>query len=677
MSPVRLLDEQTANQIAAGEVVERPAAAVKELIENALDAGSTRIFVEVEDGGRALIRITDNGFGMAPEDAEMALQRHATSKITSADDLTRLRTLGFRGEALPSIASISHFELVTRPPESAAALRLYLEGGTILERGEAGAPPGTRITVRHLFYNTPARLKFIKSITTEMNHIAEIAGRLAMAHPHVAVRLMHNGREVFSTPGTGQPRDTLAALWGRDRAAALLEAASESPAVNVSGFVSPPEHSRPNRGHQAFFVNGRPIVSRLLSHALDHTFRPLIPDGRFPAGAIFLAVPPEDVDVNVHPSKTEVRFRNEREIHSAITRAVRAALMQVPEITRTDTGTGDRGSGIGNSGLEAEGTAGLIRPDLQQRLNLSPDRFLPDTLLKRTGLVAPVWQGIEPEEEEPRPPGSYYAPSPYAAPPHEPSDGEAEVPPAPSPGSESPSPSADDPFATTEAAPDPTPNAQHPTPNTQRSTLNAQSSTLPDLLSGMRLLGQVMNTFLVGEGRDGLLLIDQHVAHERILYDRLMRARNGQRAPEVQRLLLPITVTLSGQEAAALETRLPELEKLGFEVEPFGGDTFIVRALPVGLSHKNPETILRDLAAELREEWGPGRSVMEKAVDAVIASASCHGAIKANMPLSPTEMQRLVEDLMNSDDPYRCPHGRPTVMQITKGELYKWFKRTG
>lgn len=664
--PVRLLDEQTANQIAAGEVVERPAAAVKELIENALDAGSNRINLEVEDGGRALIRITDNGFGMTPEDAELALQRHATSKIVSADDLTRLRTLGFRGEALPSIASISHFELVTRPPDAASATRLALEGGRIVEKGEAGAPPGTRITVRHLFYNTPARLKFIKSITTEMNHIAEISGRLAMAHPHVAMRLMHNGREVFATPGTGDPRDTLAALWGRDRAAALLSAASATPAASVTGFVSPPEHSRPNRGQQAFFVNGRPIASRLLAHALDHTFRPLIPEGRFAAGAIFLMVPPEDVDVNVHPSKTEVRFRNDRDIHSAISRAVRAALMQVPEITRS--GNSEIGK-LGNMGGEAEGPAGLIRPDLQQRLNLSPDRFLPDSLVKRSGPVAPVWQGVDPFEEEPRPPGAYYAPSPYPAPPREPEEGEtapSESPDAlPSVSPEPPpSPEAD---LTPEAFP--TPDTQHPIPDTR--------PPITDLLGGMRLLGQVMNTFLVGEGREGILLIDQHVAHERILYDRLLRARNGQRAPEVQRLLLPLTVTLSGREAAALETRLPELERLGFEVEPFGGETFIVRALPVGLSHKAPETLLRDLAAELTDEPGGNQSVMERAVDAVIASASCHGAIKANMPLGPTEMRQLVEDLMNTDDPYHCPHGRPIVVRITQAELFKWFKRSG
>jgi DNA mismatch repair protein MutL len=665
MPTVRLLDAHTANQIAAGEVVERPAAAAKELLENALDAGATRVLIEAEEGGRTLLRITDNGCGMTPEDAELALQRHATSKIATADDLTRLHTLGFRGEALPSIASVSHFELVTRPADSDSALRLFLEGGTLKDRGEAGAPPGTRITVRHLFYNTPARLKFIKSVTTEMNHIAEIAGRLAMAHPNVAVRLMHNGREVFSTPGTGDPRDALGALWGRDRAASLLPLSASNTAGSITGYVSPAEASRPNRSQQAFFVNRRPIASRLLGHALDNAFRPLIPEGRFAAGALFLEIPPEDVDVNVHPSKTEVRFRSEREVHSLVSQAVKAAIMHVPDAPR-------------KSGLDAGTPSGLMRPLTRGRpADQSPDRFLPSTL--RRDIPPPPDNEDDPfalPSERISPQGNVVSPA---------------LPVTPTPETMEP----DDPF---ETPPPPSRDRWIPLPKNRDSgasgtgldTSNLEGAglvgrvspstnlqpPLRELLAGMKILGQVMNTFLIGEGQDGILLIDQHVAHERILYDRLLRARDGRRQLEVQRLLIPLTVTLSGREAAALEIQIPQLRELGFEIEPFGGETYIVRAVPADLSHRDPEAILRDLVDDLTEEWGPNRSVMERAVDAVLASAACHGAIKAHMPLGMAEMQRLVEDLMNTDDPYYCPHGRPVILRITGAELLKWFKRT-
>ncbi len=672
---VRLLDAQTANQIAAGEVVERPAAAAKELVENALDAGATRITLEVEEGGRVLLRVTDNGCGMTAPDAELALQRHATSKITSADDLTRLRTLGFRGEALPSIASISHFEVITRTTDADAATRLYLEGGALLDRSEVGAPPGTRITVRHLFHNTPARLKFMKSVSTEANHLFEIVGRLAMAHPEVAVRLTHNSREVFSTPGTGEGRDALAALWGRDRAAALLPAASATPYAAVTGFVSPPEQSRPNRGQQAFFVNRRPIVSRLLAHALDNAFRPLIPQGRFAAAALFLDLSPEEIDVNVSPSKTEVRFRHEREVHSAVSQAVRAALMSVPAMSRP---------------VEEEDAplpAALLRPPGASRFEGgSPDRYMPESLLRRTDPSPASWHGVEAEGYSPAEasaPSNRTAAAPDEAPtspddaPTSPDD--ASLPPPRAPAM------ADDPFdaaieaegASQEeiASADSTSGEAHDLNSTGEMSFPAQP--VAEMLGGMRLLGQVMNTFLVGEGRDGIILIDQHVAHERILYDRLLRARDGRQAMNVQRLLLPLTVTLSPREAATLDARLPELRRLGFEVEPFGGETFILRAYPAELGHRNPERILRDLAADLTEEWGAGKSVMERAVDAVIASASCHGAIKANMPLGPVEMRRLIEDLIHSDDPFRCPHGRPILVRITGAELMKWFKRTG
>jgi DNA mismatch repair protein MutL len=423
-----------------------------------------------------------------------------------------------------------------------------------------------------------------------------------------------------------------------------LYAESDLPAATVTGYVSPPEQSRPNRGQQAFFVNGRPIVSRLLAHALDQTFRPLIPDGRFAAAALFLEVPSEDVDVNVHPSKTEVRFRSEREVHSAISRAVRSALLLTPSVSRPET-----------EETPPSPSVGLLRPLSAERPTVPVQQFLPESLMR----------GVPPSEEAWEDP--FAAPAQSSTMPLEREAGgerpELDVEPTP-------------PIETAPTAPLPEDTGAQPLLDAPPPNFAANRAVV-EMLSRTRLLGQVMNTFLVGEGPDGIVLIDQHVAHERILYDRLVRTREGRAKMEIQRLLIPLTITLSGREAAALETRLSELEAFGFDIESYSGGTFLVRALPADLSHRNPEAILRDLAADLNEEWGSQRTVMEKAIDAVLASASCHGAIKANMPLGPAEMKRLVDDLMRTDDPFHCPHGRPIIVKITAAELFKWFKRTG
>ncbi|MGQ9524077.1 MAG: DNA mismatch repair endonuclease MutL [Armatimonadota bacterium] len=591
-SRIIILDEHTANRIAAGEVVERPSAVAKELVENSLDAGATRIRVDVESGGRTLICVADNGCGMTREEVLLAIQRHATSKIRSAEDLDRVTTLGFRGEALPSIASVSRMEISTRPSDAMSGTRVKVDGGQVQGVEEAGVPPGTRVEVRDLFYNTPARLKFIKSDQTELGHIVELVGRLAIAHHSVAIRLNHNGREVFSSPGGPDPLAAMAAVWGKDRAARTVPVLFEAPGLRVTGFAAPPEVSRPNRSHEAFFVNRRPIVSRLLSHAVEEAYRSLLPDGRYPVAAIFIEMSPGAVDVNVHPTKAEVRFRAERDVHQAVAQAVRRALLS----GRADVGV----SLQPQTGMSGQAAGGTVRNG-----GGSAAQFLPSGIPARpssvpqSATIPGIRLGVTVEEVRPS------------------SAGEAQA---------------------------------------------------------WRLIGQIANTFIVGETSEGIVILDQHAAHERVIYEHLRRGM-AEGGLEVQRLLLPTTVTLGAREAQILSEHLDELRHVGFEVEPFGGGTFLVRAVPAVAASASPETILAELASELTAMDGVVRASRESVLDAVITAAACKGAVKAGESLSPAEMRKLVQDFLDTESRYTCPHGRPVVVNITHGELLKRFKR--
>ncbi|MGC8834677.1 MAG: DNA mismatch repair endonuclease MutL, partial [Armatimonadota bacterium] len=542
-----------------------------------------------ESGGRSLICVADNGCGMTREEALLSLQRHATSKIRSAEDLMRVTTLGFRGEALPSIAAVSRLQLFTRTHDSVSGTHIEVEAGAVKSVEEAGVPPGTRVEVRDLFYNTPARLKFIKSDQTELGHIVELVGKLAMAHHQVSVRLLHNGREVFATPGSPDARAAMAAVWGSERASRTVPILYETQDVKVTGFAASPEVSRPNRAYEAFFVNRRPISSRLLSHALEEAYRTLIPDGRYPVAAVFLEMDPELVDVNVHPTKAEVRFKYERDVHQAVVQAVRLALLggrQSQRVGLRPSRTVRNGGGVGAA------------------------QFLPSSIAPRPqGLPqVPVLPNIRLgiSVDEVRPPAS---------------EGEFD---------------AED--------------------------------------TSWRLIGQIAGTFIVGEAPDGMVIIDQHVAHERVIYDRLKRGITDG-SLEVQRLLLPVTVTLGPQEAAAVSAHLEEINRAGFEVEPFGGGTFLLRAVPAVTASSSPEAILSDLASEMAALDGTGTAAKEGVLDAVITTAACKGAVKAGQALSPAEMRKLVQDLLDSENPLTCPHGRPIIVKISHQELLKWFKR--
>lgn len=598
-----LLDDNTANRIAAGEVVERPASVVKELVENAIDAGATRIRVRLLDGGKRLIEVADNGCGMTAEEAVLALQRHATSKIRSADDLASVATLGFRGEALPSIASVSHLQLVTKTAACDAGCRVTVHGGDIEAAEPEGCSDGTTLAIEDLFYNTPARLKFLKTTPTELARSVETVGHLAVSHPGISFHLLHDDQTVLQTPGAGDAIGALAALWGRETARTLAPISGESNGVGVEGFIAPPDIHRPGRSHELFYVNRRPIRSRFVSHAVEDAYRTLTPDARFPVAVVLIDVNPLLVDVNVHPTKMEVKFTNDREVHHAVSQSVRAALAghgQMPTLTPPRT------FGWRSSGREA---------------NSVP-----------SSLIDAVWT----------PPS------------------------APEPGAAVPGPSlglpglSGDPFA-----PEPEPLAAgEPGPGPEQ--------PFGEMLRGFRVLGQARRTYIVAATEHGLALIDQHVAHERVLYERLLKARNAQ-GIHGQRLAVPFTVELGAAEAELVRQKLSDFRELGWELEAFGREAFLVRAVPALSASRGVEQLLRDMIDELVHQTVARRLVVQR--DHVTITNACKMAVKAGDPLQMPEMEGLLEQLAHAKVPFACPHGRPAVVLIPYGEIDRRFKR--
>jgi DNA mismatch repair protein MutL len=628
---VRLLDETTANQIAAGEVVERPASAVKELVENAIDAGATQIVIALEEGGKNRIRVVDNGCGMTREDAVLALQRHATSKIRSREDLFAIQTLGFRGEALPSIASVSRMTLTTKSPEEEVGTQIRITGGEIETIEDTAARDGTTIEVANLFYNTPARLKFLKSTPTEVARTVEIVGQLAVAHPQIAFRLRHGAQEIFATPGTGEIRATLAAVWGRDIARKLLPVTYESPGLHVHGYIATPDVSRPGRSHELFFVNRRPIKSRLIGHALEEAFRALTPDSRYPIAALFVQISPELVDVNVHPTKTEVKFTRDGEVHQAASQAVKSGLLAygvVPTARITEVGPREV----------------LAPSDPQPGLALftsskasAPSRATPNAISAAIAAFAPVDISAAfpaPVSNEPDFLPSEETPAPAAMP------------------------------VLTENAP----SSVEDEPLTER----PRPKPFAEQLREFKVLGQARNTYIIALTPNGIAVIDQHVAHERVLYERLTVKRFSNGIP-MQRLVVPVTLHLSRREALLVREHLESFAQSGWEIEPFGGESFVVRAIPAVLTTKPYEQILRDMIDELVNMTISRRLLVLQ--DHVTITNACKMAVKAGDPLTIAEMEALLEQLADTENPYLCPHGRPIVVTISFQELDKQFKR--
>jgi DNA mismatch repair protein MutL len=577
--PIRVLDDLTASRIAAGEVVERPASVVKELVENSLDAGATDVRVEIQSGGRRLIRVTDNGQGIGADEAELAFQRHATSKIACAEDLEHIATLGFRGEALASIAAVSHVTLITRASAQATGVQLRLAAGRVTSREAIGSPVGTILTAENLFHAVPARLKFLRSEATEFGHIHDLVTRYALAYPDRRFLLVRDGRTMFQSPGTGEVEDALIAVFGVDVAremipihldvvadnAALAEGASFP--IAISGYVSPPHIHRATRQHITLFVNGRWVQDTALMFAVVQAYHTLLPVGRYPVAVVRVALPPAVVDVNVHPAKTEIRFCDSRPVFRAVQQAVRSAL-------------------VGGSP------------------------------------VAPFGQA--PAE------GGPWAPRP-ARDPHR-----------------------------DQLAVSPT-----PVPARQGTFLDREGVQLPLL----RVVGQVAQTYIVAEGPDGLYLIDQHAAHERVMYER-MTSQRGQ--VQSQPLLVPEAVSLSPAELAVIEAHADTFATLGFEVEPFGADTALVRALPDGLATTDVPRLVRAVVDAAIE----GGSALEDAFEEILMRAVCKQAtVKAGHTMSLEEMRSLVQKLEATTSPRTCPHGRPTMIVLGNDRLAREFGR--
>ncbi len=644
--PIRTLDEQLVNRIAAGEVVERPAAALKELIENSIDAGAMRIEIEAEMGGRRLIRVRDDGIGMTRTDALNALQRHATSKIASDADLTRIATLGFRGEALPSIASVSRMEILTRAFEEDTGTHIVVEGGEVKTVEEVGAPIGTTVTVRDLFYNVPARLKFLKSVPTELGHIIETVTRYAFAYPDVSFRLVHERQELIFTPGNGDLLTAAASIWGRETVQGMVQVDYERDGIRVWGLIAPPHQTRPTRQHQYFFVNLRPVRNKTLTAALDEAYKTLTPEKRYPACILLVGIDPRQVDVNVHPAKIEVRFQREQAVFEAVVNAIRAALLQHGMIPSALPPSESRGQAITPA---RPPDAETIHQILMQRAGLAPAEAVGTPARPETPANA---------SETPAHPAVATTPARTET---------------PLDAGETPAHPAVDPFAATLSLPLSTPAPTHETP-TLLDTEPLQTTHLPfaHLLDDLQILGQVRNTYIVASTRQGLVLIDQHVAHERVLYEQLCYKRGALPIPK-QHLLTPETLQLSRRDALLLHEKLPELEAIGFELEPFGVDTYLIRAVPAALKG-DPVQTLRDIVDELVELSVSKR--LPVAREQIWITTACKLAVKAGDPLSMPEMRKLIEDLARTENPYLCPHGRPITIILTWQEIERKFKRS-
>lgn len=648
--PIHILPPDVASKIAAGEVVERPANVVKELVENSVDAGATEIRIETREGGRRLLRISDNGHGIPAAEAPLAFERHATSKLDSVSDLSRIATFGFRGEALYSIAAVSQLTFTTRSHDEESGVALRLEGGVLQSQSRAGAPVGTVVAVEHLFYNVPARQKFLRAAATEAGQISWIVQRFALAYPARRFSHISDGRLLFQSSGSGDLFDVLVKVYGLENARQMLpvglpplataSTGLPEPAVDVdfmadvsiptvgvghqrapadpaavpvvTGYVSLPSLTRANRSAIDLFVNRRYVEDRGLTHAVVQAYHTLLPGGRYPVAALFVDIAPSEVDINVHPQKTQVRFVAERRVFSALQKAVRRAIMAVapvPDVTIDEAGRVVPATPPPTGTPDASGWASrrdvLINAGRQHEFDID--------------MVSP-----------PAPPGDTSGLV----------DAGGEVLTATTPPAHTPS-------------------------------LLLRTSSLPPL----RVVGQVGALYIIAEGPDGMFLIDQHAAHERILYEKFLARRYGMVEGDVarQQLLEPLTLHVGSRLVGLVAAHLEELQQVGFAIEPFGGDTFLVRAVPGVLAGEDPVRVLEEIAASL----GDRRNLVgEELEDQLVKMVCKRAAIKAGQQLSDIEMQELVRQLEQCQSPRTCPHGRPTMIQLSASELEKAFGRT-
>jgi len=672
MSRIRILPETVANKIAAGEVVERPASVVKELLENSLDAGAKSVRVEVESGGKRLIRIIDDGCGMLHDDALLAFERHATSKLRSADDLLSISTLGFRGEALPSIAAVSRLTLETRAPEEEQGTRLEFAGGKLLSVKPAGAPAGTAISVEDLFYCVPARRKFLKSETTELGHIASLVTHYALAHPDRQFLLKTPTQEILNATPVEKIAERVYQVFGRQAAAELLELApTEAPIraaitepelepgedaarIRVSGFVSRPEIQRANRNGIYIFVNRRLIRDRLVLHAIGEAYRNIMPPGVFPVVLLFLELSYEEVDVNVHPAKIEVRFRHSQVVHDFVRDSIRMALANARPVPSFAASAGKResvlatgaGAATGSNGGAAQNVAASATAAAAAPFNENATRGI---------------ENLAPDEAFPVPPSAEF---------------EARL---------------EDAFVLSGAPERPIPqrlnfesagamelpvSAMAPIDSCAQSVSSesemAGALPAPEDIGTLKPLGQINASYIVAVNTEGLWIIDQHVAHERVLFEKHLAARRAG-AVEGQRLLMPIVAELTPRQIVIFEQIAEELRANGFEAEMMGPRSVAISAAPAGVSSSSAEKLLAEILDGVARE---SQAISLESLQArIAASTACQAAIKVNMPLDQNKMEWLLAQLAKTDYPMSCPHGRPVVLRYSVREIERAFKR--
>ena len=702
MPHIQVLDQVTIDKIAAGEVIERPASIVKELVENAIDAGADSVTVEIRDGGIDFIRVTDNGCGIPHDEVRSAFLRHSTSKIRSVEDLMHISSLGFRGEALSSIAAVTRTELITKTGDCEFGTRYVIEGGKEVSLEETGAPNGTTFLVHQLFYNVPARRKFLKTPMTEAGHVQDLLMHLALSHPEVAFLFKNNNQEKLRTSGNGKLKDVIYNIYGRDIAANLLDIDYEKSGLRITGYLGKPVITRGNRNFENFFVNGRYVKSPMISKSLEDAYKDFTMQHKFPFAVLHFHVDGETIDVNVHPTKMELRFQRQQDVYNTVFEGVHRRLLEPELIQRAEVPEPVQPEGPGSA---AQGRTGqkespfLLRPrntaadafvsadvkpgaaplpapeavqppaqeevhdedyfirKMRERVTAYHERMSSAEVADRSGIYRPETQANRIREtvrygaEKVRTPGDVQAPEKEEKVHQEACPAELKPEETPVPKEEAPSEAPQKP---------------------QQLDLFEENFLKRDVRAEYRLIGQVFDTYWLVQFQDSLYIIDQHAAHERVLYERTLKGMKTREFTS-QYLSPPIILTLSMQEARLLEEHMDRFTRIGFEIEPFGPEEYAVRAVPDNLFGIAKKELLMEMIDDLSD--GLNTSMTPDLIDEKVASMSCKAAVKGNNRLSAQEVDALIGELLTLDNPYHCPHGRPTIIAMTKKELEKKFKR--
>lgn len=672
MARIQVLDQMTIDKIAAGEVIERPASIVKELVENAIDAGASSVTVEIEDGGISMIRITDNGCGILREDIRNAFLRHSTSKIRCVEDLSQISSLGFRGEALSSIAAVTKVELVTKPKEETSGVKYVIEGGREISMEDTGAADGTTFCIRQLFYNVPARRKFLKTAMTEAGHVQDLLMRLALSHPEVGFRFLNNRQEKLRTSGSGKLDEVIYHIYGRDVAANLLDLDYETSGIRIRGYIGKPVITRGNRNFETFFVNGRYVKSAMISKALEDACKDFMMQHKFPFAVLAFEIDSEQVDVNVHPTKMELRFQKQQEVYHTVFEGIHRRLLEPELIPQVDVPepkklpVEEEQAEMGEKPADAERTA-------ESPFLLKPRKTVPEAVIEKEVrdeeyFIRKMRERVQEYHNRHQ---QHFAAEDTGtrkdpASKQRSVSGNAKIP--VSDGGKMPEFIREDkryyPLKSAEGGQD--------EPSAKQLDLFEEKLLKRDIRAEYKLIGQVFDTYWLVQFQENLYIIDQHAAHERVLYERTLKEMKN-REYTSQYLSPPVILTLSMQEAQLLNEHMDRFRRIGFEIEPFGGKEYAVRAVPANLFGIAKKELLIEMLDSLSDNVNT--SMTPELIDEKVASLSCKAAVKGNNRLSAQEVDALIGELLLLSNPYHCPHGRPTIIAMSKRELEKKFKR--